>query len=142
MSSVDLPEWPAGTVTFLSTGGGAPHVIPVSAAVRAGPARILLALAPRRESLQRLREEPRVALAILAAGNVAVTAEGLASVVAEPLPGAPAVVGVELVVERIQDHGKRHFEITGGVHWHWVDEEAARRDAIVRVALAALASGG
>lgn len=137
---IDLPEWPPGTVTLLATGAGAPHVIPVSAALRAGPARVLLALAPRRESLDRLRRDPRVALAVLAAGNVALTAEGAARVVAEPLPGAENVVGVELVVDRVQDHGNRHFEVTDGVQWHWRDEESRRRDAAVRAALAALAS--
>lgn len=139
--SVELPEWPAGTVTFLATGGeGAPHVIPVSAALRAGDARIVVALAPRRESLARLREVPRASLVVLAAGDVAITAEGLATVVAEPLPGAENVVGVALAVDRVQEHGNRHFEITDGVQWHWSDEESEQRDAAVRSALAALAS--
>lgn len=139
--SVKLPDWPAGTVTFLATGGeGAPHVIPVSAALRVGDARVVLALAPRRESLARLREKPRVSLVILAAGNVALTADGLASVVAEPLPGAENVVGVSLAVDRVQEHGNRHFEITDGVQWHWSDEESVERDAAVRKALAALAA--
>lgn len=137
---VVLPEWPEGTVALLGTGAGAPHVIPVSALLRAGPARIVLALAPRRESLERLRTEPRVAVAILAAGDVAVTAEGVARVVAEPLPGAENVVGVELRVDRVQQHGNRHFAITDGVQWHWTDAESERRDAAVRSALAALAS--
>lgn len=138
--SIVLPEWPAGTVTFLATGAGAPHVIPVSAALRAGDARIVFALAPRRTSLQRLRDTPRVALSILAAGDIALSAEGDARVVAEPLPGAENVVGVELVVERVHEHGNRHFAITDGVQWHWSDEESKRRDAQVRAALAALAS--
>lgn len=141
MSRVELPDWPAGTVALLATGAGAPHVIPVSAALRAGPARIVLALAPRRESLRRLREEPRVALALLATGDVAITAEGEARVVAAPLPGAENVVGVELVVDRVQEHGNRHFAVTGGVQWHWTDAESERRDAQVRAALASLVSG-
>lgn len=141
ISTTTLPEWPAGTVAMLATGGDAPHVIPVSAALRAGADRVVLALAPRRESLRRLRADPRVALALLAAGDVAVTAAGRAHVVAEPLPGAENVVGVELRVDRVQDHGNRHFAITGGVQWHWTDEESERRDEQVRAALAALASG-
>jgi nitroimidazol reductase NimA-like FMN-containing flavoprotein (pyridoxamine 5'-phosphate oxidase superfamily) len=136
---IELPDWPAGTVALLATGGGAPHVIPVSAALRAGPARVVFALAPRRESLRRLREAPRVALALLAAGNVALTAEGEARVVAEPLPGAENVVGVELLVDRLQEHGNRHFAVTGGVQWHWTDTESEERDHQVREALAALA---
>ena len=140
MAPIELPEWPPGTVTFLATAGGDPHVIPVSAALRAGPARILLALAPRRDSLRRLREAPRVALALLAAGDVALSADGEARVVAEPLPGAETVVGVELRVDRVQSHGSRHFAVTDGVRWHWTDEEARARDAQVRGALSALAS--
>jgi len=139
---IDLPAWPPGTVTFLATGAGAPHVIPVSAALRAGPARIVFALAPHRASLARLRAEPRVALAILAAGDVALTAEGHASVVADPLPGAENVVGVELAVERVQEHGNRHFAVTDGVQWHWADAESERRDSAVRAALGALATPG
>src|SRR5262245_49641074 len=61
----ELPEWKEGTVAVLSTGGGAPHAIPVSAAVRAGPRRVLIALAVGRESLARLRREPRCALTII-----------------------------------------------------------------------------
>ena len=66
-----LPDWPEGTVAVLSTAG--PHAIPVSTATRSGDATIHLALAHRRDSLARLREDPRCALTILAAG-VAVTA--------------------------------------------------------------------
>jgi hypothetical protein len=133
-----LPDWPAGTVALLATGAGAPHVIPVSTVLRASDDRVLFALAPRRESLRRLREAPRVALALLAGGNVAATVEGAATVVAEPLPGAESVVAVELRADRVQDHGNRHFEVTGGVQWHWTDAESDERDAAVRAALAAL----
>ena len=56
---------------MLSTAG--PHAIPVSTAIRSGDATIHLALAHKRDSLARLREDPRCALTILAAG-VAVTA--------------------------------------------------------------------
>ena len=79
-----LPEWPDGTVAILSTGAGAPHAIPVSTCVRAGPRTVLLALATRRESLARLREDPRCALAIVGAGDVAVTAYARATIMAEP----------------------------------------------------------
>jgi hypothetical protein len=127
-------------VAILGTAGGAPHAIPVSTAVRAGGRRILLALAPRRESLARLRADPRAALTILAAGDVAVTAHGVARVVAESLPGAEGVVAVALDVESIQDHGQPTFAIEDGVRWRWTDEDAARRDAAVRAALLALAS--
>ena len=41
-----LPQWPAGTVAVLATSGpdGAPGLLPVSTALRAGDARVLLAL--------------------------------------------------------------------------------------------------
>jgi hypothetical protein len=133
-----LPHWPPGTVALLATGAGAPHVIPVSTALRAGDERVLLALAHRRESLRRLREDPRAALALLAAGDVAVTAHGIAAVVADPLPGAENVVGVELRVDDVQDHGSRRFVIDDGVAWRWVDEEAEMGDVATRTALAAL----
>ncbi len=133
-----LPHSPPGTVALLATGAGAPHVIPVSTALRAGDERVLLALAHRRESLRRLREDPRAALALLAAGDVAVTAHGIAAVVADPLPGAENVVGVELRVDDVQDHGSRRFVIDDGVAWRWVDEEAEMGDVATRTALAAL----
>ena len=83
----DLPQWPPGTVCILATGGDGPHAIPVSTAVRASEQRVVLALGARRGSLQRLREDSRVALTVLAAGDVAFTAHGTARVVADPLPG-------------------------------------------------------
>ena len=135
-----LPDWTPGTVAVLSTGGGAPHAIPVSTGVRAGDRRVLVALARRRESLARLRHDPRCALTILAAGDVAVTAHALAWVVADPLEGADRVAAVALDVQRIQDHGQPRFAIDAGVAWRWTDEEAQRRDAEVRAALKALAA--
>ena len=132
-----LPDWPAGTVAVLATGGGAPHAIPVSTAIRAGDRAILFALAPRRGSLARLRADPRCALTIVAAG-IAITAEGEARVAAEPLPGAEHVVALRLDAERILDHDTPRFEIEAGVRWRWVDPEAERGDAAVRAALSRL----
>jgi hypothetical protein len=40
-----LTRWPPGTVLVLSTGGEEPHAIPVSAALLAGPRRVLIGLA-------------------------------------------------------------------------------------------------
>jgi len=128
-----LPDWPDGTVTVLSTGGGAPHAIPVSTAVRSGPATVHFALGLRRESLARLREDPRCALTVLAAG-VAVTALGTATVIEE----RERVAFVRLDVEEVQDHGQPTFELEGGVRWHWTDDDAARTDAELRAALRAL----
>jgi flavin reductase (DIM6/NTAB) family NADH-FMN oxidoreductase RutF len=136
----ELPAWRPGAVAILSTGGGAPHAIPVSTAVRAGPQTVVLALARRRESLARLREDPRCALTVVEDGNVAFTAHGRATIVADPLPAADRVAAVRLDVERIQDHRQRTFEIDAGVRWHWTDPAAEEQDAVVRAALAELAA--
>ncbi|MGA2012127.1 MAG: hypothetical protein ABSH51_16615 [Solirubrobacteraceae bacterium] len=132
-----LPHWPAGTVLILVTSGREPHAIPVSAAVRAGPRRVLLGLARRRESLARLRADPRVALSIIAGGDIAVTAYGSAIVAQEEL--TEGVSAVEMSVESVQDHGQPTFVIERGVAWRWTDPEALRRDGEVRRALLALA---
>jgi nitroimidazol reductase NimA-like FMN-containing flavoprotein (pyridoxamine 5'-phosphate oxidase superfamily) len=131
-----LPDWPPGTVAVLATAGDdGPHAIPVSTALRAGPRTVLLALAPRRRSLERLRAEPRCALALLAEGDVALTARGRAVEVGE----AAGTVAVRLDVEAIDDHGQPRFTVEAGVRWRWTDPEAERRDAQVRAALRALA---
>jgi flavin reductase (DIM6/NTAB) family NADH-FMN oxidoreductase RutF len=130
-----LPEWPAGTVCVLSTGAGEPHAIPVSTAVRSGPRTVAFALALSRESLARLRADPRCALTIVAAG-VAITALGRAVVVEEPMAASERVVALRLDVDRIQDHGRATFAVEAGVRWHWTDAEAERADAAIRAGLA------
>jgi hypothetical protein len=131
----ELPHWPPGTVAILATGAGAPHAIPVSTIVRAGPRTLLLALAQRRESLARLREDPRCAVTIIAPG-VAITVDGNAEVVND----LGRVVAVRVEVDAIQDHDQPTFEIDAGVAWHWTDAEAERADAELRAALEALVS--
>jgi Pyridoxamine 5'-phosphate oxidase len=138
MSGDALPEWPAGTVAILSTAGGPPHAIPVSTAVRAGPRRMLLALADTRASLARLRADPRCALTVLAAGDVAFTAHGRAAIVEDPMAVAAAVVAVAIEVDEVQSHADPRFAIEAGVRWRWVDDDAAERDAAIRAALATL----
>jgi flavin reductase (DIM6/NTAB) family NADH-FMN oxidoreductase RutF len=135
-----LPEWEAGTVAILSTGAGPPHAIPVSTGVRTGPLSVLFALARRRESLDRLRSDPRCALTILAGGDVAVTAHGRAVIVEEPMTVSDRVAAVRLDVDRVQDHGQPRFVIDAGVRWHWTDAEAEERDGEIRAALLALAA--
>ena len=135
-----LPEWRQGTPGVLCVAG--PHAIPVSTAVRAGPNRLLLALSSRRESLLRLREDARVALTVVAAGDVAFTAHGRATVVADPLEAAPNVVAVALAVDRVQEHNASTYVVEEGVRWRWTDDEAARRDETVRAALRQLAYSG
>ncbi len=137
--AIELPNWTAGTVCMLATiGADGPYAIPVSAALRGGDQRIVLALGARRGSLERLRAEPQVALTILAAGDIAFTAHGTARVVADPLPGAEGVIGVELSVERLTSHRRPTFVVEDGVVWDWVDDDARSRDAAVRAALSAL----
>jgi hypothetical protein len=136
----ELPHWHDGTVAILSTGGGAPHAIPVSAVVRAGPRTAVLALARRRESLVRLRAEPHVALTLLAP-DVACTAHATATIAEEPLAEIEGIAAVRLEVHAVQDHRQPLFAIDEGVRWRWTDPEAARRDADVRAALQRIAAG-
>ena len=139
MALDELPEWEPGTVAVLSTGGGRPHAIPVSTGVRAGEARVLIALALRRESLARLREEPRCALTIMGAGNIALTAHARATIMQDPMEVADDVAAVCLDVEEIQDHTQSRFEIESSVTWRWRDLEARERDIAIRAALTELA---
>jgi Pyridoxamine 5'-phosphate oxidase len=128
----ELPVWEDGTVAVLSTGAGAPHAIPVSTCVRAGPRTVLLALAHRRESLARLREDPRCALTFVTGGDVAITAHARAAILHDL---NDAVVAVRLDVEQIQDHGQPTFAIEAGITWRWIDDESRERDAEIRAAL-------
>jgi hypothetical protein len=137
-----LPEWEPGTVAVLSSGAGRPHAIPVSTAVRIGPRTVMLALALRRESLARLRRDPRCALTVMAGGNVAVTAHGRATIVEEPMTVSDRVAAVRIDVEAIQDHGQDSFEIDAGVRWRWTDPDAEHRDREIRAALTAIVQTG
>jgi hypothetical protein len=136
-----LPDWPPRAVAVLATveESGEPHAIPVSTAVPAGPRRVLLALASNRGSLRRLRSAPRVALTVLAEGDVALTAHGTARVVEDPLEGVDGVVAVAVDVESLQDHRQPTFEVEDGVRWRWTDDAARSRDAAVRAGLERLA---
>lgn len=136
----NLPPVAPGTVAILSTGAGRPHAIPVSTLVPAGPAAAMVALARRRESLARLRADPRCALTVLSAGDVAFTAHAHASVVEEPMAISDRVAAVLLEIEDVQDHGQPRFEILDGVRWRWTDAEAEARDAQIREALREIAA--
>jgi len=127
----ELPHWPDGTVAILTTQGAAPHAIPVSLILRAGPRALVVGLAPRREALARLRADPRCAITILAAGDHAFTAHGRAA----GFEDADPVVAVRVDVEALADHNRPTYEITGGVQWRWTDDEAQRADAENRAAL-------
>jgi Pyridoxamine 5'-phosphate oxidase len=134
-----LPDWPAGTVCVLATtGDDGPHAIPVSTALRVADDRIVLALAGTRGTLERLRADPRVALSVMAGPDLAFTVHGRARVVAEQLPGAEGVSGVEIAVDMTSRHERPAFAIDAGVAWRWLAPEAQERDAAVRAALSAL----
>jgi len=124
-----LPEWPARTIAVLITlGDDEPHAIPVSAPVRAGHRRILLNLHRTRDSLRRLRERPRVALTILAAENIALTARGSAHIIQEPMTGAPDYAAIAIDVEVIDDHRQPAFQLEAGPDRRWVHE--SEREAL------------
>jgi hypothetical protein len=125
---VTLPEWPPRTIGVLATLDDGPHAIPISAPVRAGDRRILFSLHRDRGSLRRLRERPRVALAILAAGNVAFTARGQARIVEEPMAVSPDYAAVAIDVEEVDDHRMDTFVVEAGVERRWLDE--SERDAL------------
>jgi hypothetical protein len=114
-----LPEWPGRVVAVLATVNGGPFAIPVSAPVRAGDRRILVNLRRDRDSLARLQAEPRVALLLLAEGNVAFTARGRAS--AEDLTEDYCAVTIE--VDAIDDHRQAAFVVESGPDRRWVDDD-------------------
>jgi hypothetical protein len=139
----ELPAWEPGTVAVLSVGAGDPHAIPVSTAIRVGPRTVVLALALRRESLARLRQDPPCALTVIAGDDIAVTAHGRATIVEEPMVISDRVAAVRIDVDAIQDHGQETFEIEDGVRWRWTDPEAERRDREIHAELSRLtASSG
>src|ERR687887_538137 len=110
-----LPVWPTMTIAVLSTVDGDPHAIPVTAPLRAGARRVLLALKRDCASLARLRRRPEVALAVLAAGDEAFTARGRASVVQEPMTRAPEYAAVVIDVDEIDDDRLSAVTVESGV---------------------------
>jgi len=126
----ELPEWPRGTPAVLCVAG--PHPIPVTTPVRRGPDRVLLALGRERETLRRLREDPRAALLVVAE-ELAFTAHGSTRVLREQLESADTVVAVELSVERVQDHlADGRTEMLDGARWRWCNEhDGEMEDRIV-----------
>jgi hypothetical protein len=122
MTGFSLPTWPGRTIAVLTTMGDGPHAIPVSAPVRAGDREIRLSLHRTRGSLERLRQRPPVALLVLAEGDVAFTARGHASIVEEPMAGAPDYAAVRIEVDAVDDHRQAAFVVDAGVGRRWVDE--------------------
>jgi hypothetical protein len=126
----------AGTPAVLCVAG--PHAIPVSTAMRAAADRIVFALARRRETLARLRDDPAAALCLLGEG-LAFTAEGNARVIREELSASPHVAAVELRVTRLQDHlADGRTTMLDGARWRFTADEARAADAAIRTELASL----
>jgi hypothetical protein len=125
-----LPRWERGTPAVLCAAG--PHPIPITAYLRAGDDRVLLALGRGRETLKRLRVDPSAALLVMGAG-LAFTAHGQARVIAEELNATDTVVAVELRVERVQNHlADGRTEMLDGARWHWcAPEHGEAEDAIL-----------
>jgi hypothetical protein len=135
-----LPEWERGTPAVLCVAG--PHPIPITAFLRAGDDRLLLALGRRRETLRRLREDPSVALLLMGAG-LAFTAHGRARVVAERLEAAETVVAVDLRVDRLQDHlADGRTEMLDGARWRWCATEHGEAEDAILAELEGLAGRG
>jgi Pyridoxamine 5'-phosphate oxidase len=131
-----LPEWERGTPAVLCVAG--PHPIPITAYLRAGDDRIVLALGRRRETLRRLREDPAAALLLMAEG-MAFTVHGRAGVIAEELEATDTVVAVELRVDRIQNHlADKRTEILDGPRWRWCAEEDGEAEDAILAELAGL----
>jgi hypothetical protein len=131
-----LPRWEHGTPAVLCAAG--PHPIPITAYLRAGDDRVLMALGRRRETLRRLREDSAVALLLMGSG-LAFTAHGRARVIAEELDAADTVVAVELLVEHVQDHlADGRTEMLGGARWRWRAEEHGQAQDAVLAELATL----
>jgi oxalate decarboxylase len=129
-----LPFWPSATIAVLSTiGRSVPHTIPVTAPLRVGARRILLALKRDRGSLIRLRDHPDVALTIVNEGDEAFTARGRARVVEEPMARAPEFAAVMIDVDEIDDHRQRALTVETGVGVRWLTDSGPR-DARERLA--------
>jgi hypothetical protein len=121
-----LPEWERGTPAVLCVAG--PYAIPISTAVRVGDDRVRFALGRERETLRRLRADGQAALLVMGKG-LAFSAYGAAAVVAERLEVADSVVGVELTVDRVQDHlADGRTEMVDGARWRWTDEQLAESE--------------
>jgi hypothetical protein len=134
-----LPHWPFQAAGLLVVAG--PHAIPISTAVRAGDRRLVFALSRRRETLARLRDDPRAAFALLAEG-MAFTAHGQAWVVCERLENMPNLAAIELRVERLQDHlADGRTELLAQPRWRWITEEAREADRKVMAEVERLARG-
>ncbi len=112
-----------------------PHAIPVSTATRAAADRVVFALARRRDTLARLRDQPAGALCLLGAG-VACTAYGELRVIREELNSSPHVAAVELRVTSMQDHlADGRTEMLDGARWRFTSDEAREADAALRAEL-------
>ena len=102
---------------------------PVLTALRAGPLRIVFALARGRGSLARLRDDPRVALTLVGARQRRDhRVRCCLSSVRESLAVEENVAAVALSVERIADHARNDSQVIAGVRWRRLDARSGARD--------------
>jgi hypothetical protein len=131
-----LPHWDQGTPGWLVV--AELHAIPISTALRACDHRIVLALGRNRDTLARLRQDPRAAFCLLGRG-VAFTASGTARIVGR-LECAP-VIAVELNVASVHDHlADGRTEMLSGPAYRWRDDEAAAAEPHIREELARISA--
>ena len=121
------PDWPKRTIAILSTLDDGPHAIPISAPVRAADDRIRFGLRRDRDSVARIKASPRVAITILAEGDVAFTARGRAQLL-EDLLTQPDYVAIQRDVDAVDDHRQAAFGVSGGIDREWRDD--AEREAL------------
>ena len=103
--------------------------------------RALFALGRNRETLTRLRRDPRAALCVLGE-DVAFTAHGEVRILGE-LEASETVVAVELRVNNVQDHlldGRT--QMLDGARWRWLDEAAAAVEPTIVAELRRLGEKG
>jgi hypothetical protein len=135
-----LPEWERGTPGVLCVDG--PHAIPETTIVRAGDRRVLFSLGRERETLRRLRGDPRVALCVLGEG-IAFTAHGYAYELGDAIQAVDTVVAVELRVENVQDHlADGRTEMLDGAQWRWTEKQHADNEDKIIAELTQLAQQG
>ncbi|MGI9539337.1 MAG: pyridoxamine 5'-phosphate oxidase family protein [Miltoncostaeaceae bacterium] len=139
MTGTPLPDLPEDQVALLATlGPEGPTVIPVSALHRVDERTLLFALKADRAGRARLRDDDRAALSLSGAG-FSVSARGRATIAADPLPGAEAMVAFRFRVERSWDARGPATEIVEGIRWRWTAAASADHHRAVLEALAALA---
>src|SRR5262249_57641763 len=96
------------------------------AGVGGGDSGMVLLVERRRDTMDRIRRWPEVALTFLAEGDVAFTARGRATVLEEPMAIDPEYAAVSIAVDHVDDHRQPAFRVTAGTEPPWGGEAAPR----------------